>query len=211
MLIVVTDILSCPRCGPDFGLVVRADRLENRRVVEGGLGCSNCRDVFPIARGLPDLRYPAGAEPATAEVAVEGEQAEVGLRIAALMGVTGGRGVVLTAGLPATIAGEITALVPEIGVVAVVSGADGGAEFEGVSRVLAGERLPLRSATVRGAALAGAAAAALLDESMRVLVPGARLALQSAPPESADRMRGAGFEILLEQDDIVVALKRVQG
>ena len=56
MHILVTDRLACSRCGPAFGLVLLADRLENRRVLSGHLGCANCRERYPIIEGFGDLR-----------------------------------------------------------------------------------------------------------------------------------------------------------
>ena len=32
MHILLTDALTCPRCGPDFGLIVLAEGVEDRRV-----------------------------------------------------------------------------------------------------------------------------------------------------------------------------------
>ena len=43
MHILLTDTLTCPRCGPDFGLILLAERIEGRRVMDGHLGCANCR------------------------------------------------------------------------------------------------------------------------------------------------------------------------
>lgn len=51
MHILLTDILTCPRCGPEFGLILIADRMAERRVIEGALGCSNCRNRYPVHRG----------------------------------------------------------------------------------------------------------------------------------------------------------------
>lgn len=59
MHILLTDILTCPRCGPEFGLVLLADRVEDRRVLEGRLGCPNCREQYPIVAGAVDARLPA--------------------------------------------------------------------------------------------------------------------------------------------------------
>ena len=51
MHILLTDALTCPRCGPEHGLILLADAIEERRVVSGKLGCPNCRTTFPIAGG----------------------------------------------------------------------------------------------------------------------------------------------------------------
>ena len=58
MQLLLTDRLACPRCGPGFGLVLLADRMVDRRVHEGTLGCPNCRDSFTVHAGFADLRAP---------------------------------------------------------------------------------------------------------------------------------------------------------
>lgn len=210
MLIVLTDVLACPRCGPDFGLIVLADRLENRRVLEGVLGCANCREAFPIRDGIADLRYPPAedAPRAQAPPAAPPDDDEAAFRLAALLGVTGGPGLILVAGRDAALASAIARLVPEVGVVAVAAepaAAPGVAAGDpAVSRVLASARLPFRSRSVRAAALTGAAAEPV-EEGARLVAAGGRLVLDPAPAGAASRLRDAGFTVLLEQDEIVVA------
>ena len=46
MHILLTDVVTCPRCGPEFGLILLADRFEERRVMQGRLGCPNCREEY---------------------------------------------------------------------------------------------------------------------------------------------------------------------
>src|SRR5512142_2083643 len=118
----LTDLLACPRCGPPHGLVLLADRVEDRRVLEGLLGCPNCGGRYPVRAGLADLRVPgeagarapaatpeSGSAPAAAGVAspvaavapvaesVSGAETRAGAaaatRLAALMGL-GGAGTV---------------------------------------------------------------------------------------------------------------------
>lgn len=62
MHLLLTDRLTCPRCGPTFGLILLADRMDERRVVAGSLGCPNCRDRFRVADGFADLRAPPRGE-----------------------------------------------------------------------------------------------------------------------------------------------------
>jgi uncharacterized protein YbaR (Trm112 family) len=59
MHIVLTDVLTCPRCGPEFGLILLAHHVEARRVSSGALGCSNCREKYPIVEGA--VRFDGGA------------------------------------------------------------------------------------------------------------------------------------------------------
>jgi len=48
MHIQLTDILTCPVCGPQHGLILRADRIVERRVRDGALGCPHCRRQYEI-------------------------------------------------------------------------------------------------------------------------------------------------------------------
>ena len=56
MHLVLTDRLTCVRCGPTFGLILLADELQERRVIRGSLGCPNCRERYEIEAGFADLR-----------------------------------------------------------------------------------------------------------------------------------------------------------
>jgi uncharacterized protein YbaR (Trm112 family) len=204
--ILLTDRLACPRCGPQFGLVLLADRIEARRVLEGRLGCSNCREQYLIAGGAADLRTGPTAADAPADL---GDAPEAAVRIAALLGLAGAAGHVLIAGPGAELAPVVAALVPELEVLAVTSRLPAGGplaeEMPGVSRLSAGAMLPLQGGTMRGVALTGGTSAPALAEALRVLVPGSRLVVDPAPPGTGDALRGAGAEVLLDQDGVVVA------
>jgi len=205
MHILLTDILSCPRCGPGFGLVLLADRVEERRVLEGRLGCPNCREQYPVHGGALDARLPGEAPSAEPEAAPEDPGAAV--RLAALLGLAEARGTVLVAGPGAALAPEIAALVPELEVVALASEPEDGEERPGVSRVASGAALPFRSGTLRGVALTGGADPARLAEAARVLQPGARLVVERAPAGTAQTIAALGAQVMLEQEGTVVARK----
>jgi uncharacterized protein YbaR (Trm112 family) len=210
VLIALTDVLTCPRCGPEHGLIVLADRLEHRRVMEGALGCANCRETFPITGGVADLRYPPQPAPAELQTPSPGdaEGQEEAFRMAALMGVAGGTGLVLLAGPAAALAGLVAGIMPDLGILAVGPWALAGGDLEGVSRMLAADRLPLRGGSMRGVSLTGRAASELFDEGIRVLAPGARLVVDPAPAEAEHRLLQRGFEILLSQERVLVAWRR---
>ena len=217
MHILLTDALTCPRCGPDFGLILLAERIEERRVVAGHLGCPNCRSRYPVHERVVDLRLggPASSESAeSGESGESGESAEPGrggeeaaVRLAALMGLAGASGMALVAGPGARHAAAVSDLVPELEVIAVSQrpdAGDAGAEAR-VSRVLAsGAALPFRGG-LRAAALTGGADDARLREALRVLAPGARLVVDPAPADAAGRLRALGAEVLLAEEGVVVA------
>lgn len=203
MHILLTDVLACPRCGPEFGLLVHADRLEERRVVEGRLGCPNCRETYPVRGGLAHLSpSPAADREPSGDTWADDSEAPV--RLAALMGLAGARGMVLVAGPGARHAAAVHALVPEAEVVTVD---DGGARpmEPGVSRIAAGAVLPFRDSSIRAAALTGGAGDGRLTEALRVLAPGARLVVDPAEAGTAERLRTLGARVLLEQEGVVVA------
>lgn len=239
MHILLTDVLTCPSCGPEFGLILLAERVENRRVLEGTLGCANCRERYGIVEGFADLRPSdahlgaapdaedaggaenaedaedaedvAGAEEpdGAASVAAKGEREEGdAFRLAALMGVTEGPGLVLVVGPPAHHSGEISALVEDVEVIAAGPGMLDRPEGEGVSRVALAHSFPFEHRSMRAVVLGGAASDVLLEEGAGVVKTTGRLVLEDAPLDARPRLEDAGFEIAAEQDRVIVAVKR---
>ncbi len=200
MHILLTDILRCPRCGPDFGLVLLADRVEDRRIVSGRLGCANCRETYPVREGELDLRVPgrvalpAGDGPGGDDEAV---------RLAALLGLAEAWGSVLLVGVGAEIAEALAARVPGVEVVHAV-GAPLARPGAALSRVVADSPLPFSPRSLRGVAL-GPEAAALLPEGLRLLAPGGRLVVEGAPEGTVAALAAEGVEVLLDQDGWIVA------
>ena len=206
MHILLTDALTCPRCGPGFGLILLADVLDERRVVRGHLGCPNCRSQYPIRDRVADLRSgEVDASPSVGSAGDVSESHDAAMRLAALMGLAGASGLAVIAGPGARHAAAVSALVPELEVIAVTESAgDGGAE-PGVSRVLAsGAGLPFRGG-MRAVALTGGADDARLREGLRVLAPGGRLVVDPAPADAAERLRAMGAEVLLAEEGVAVA------
>jgi uncharacterized protein YbaR (Trm112 family) len=207
MHILLTDVLTCPRCGPEFGLILLAERIGDRRVLEGRLGCPNCREQYPIREGMVDARLPgAVAETASPSAPVAGDAQEAAVRLAALLGLADAQGTVLVAGPGAALAGDVAALVPELEVVALADGPgdpDGGL---GVTRMVgAMAPLPFRAGKLRGVAFTGGADGAALAEGVRVLQPGARLVVENAAPGTGEALAGLGAQVILEQEGTVVA------
>jgi uncharacterized protein len=50
------EILCCPVCHGDLALTVK--RQEGREIIDGTLGCSKCKEIYPIEDGIPDLLPP---------------------------------------------------------------------------------------------------------------------------------------------------------
>jgi len=200
MHILLTDILRCPRCGPDFGLVLLADRVEDRRVVSGRLGCANCRETYPVREGELDLRVPGRVALPTGGGPGGDDEA---VRLAALLGLAEAWGSVLLAGVDADVAEALAARVPGVEVIHAV-GAPLARPAAPLSRVVVGAPLPFPARSLRGVAL-GAEAAALLPEGLRLVAPGGRLVVEGAPAGTAASLPAEGVEVLLDQDGWVVA------
>jgi uncharacterized protein YbaR (Trm112 family) len=210
--LLLTDRLCCPRCGPEFGLILLAERLENRRVYEGGLGCSNCRDSFPVRNGMGDLRAaPRGPLEGSSHGRNSGNvpsAAEIG----GLLGVLRGPGHLLLCGSLVERAHVLAGIVEGIEVVAASGRASCEDENVGdtcVSRVTVRSRLPFQTGSLRGAALTEDDvrfdAACDLTEAARVIAPGSRLAVFGAKSGTADRVLELGLEIIAREDTRLIA------
>jgi uncharacterized protein YbaR (Trm112 family) len=203
--ILLTDLLACPRCGPEHGLVLLADRVEERRVIEGRLGCPNCREQYRIHAGVADLR--SAAESGHAERGASGEGAppdpDEAMRLGALLGLAEAAGTVLLAGQCSRHAPALASLLEQLEVVAYGAAEPVGGAATRVTRMRGGARLPFRDGVLRGVALS--AAAAPPAEALRVVQPGGRVVLLGASAEDARGLEAAGGQLLLEQDGVVVA------
>lgn len=200
MHILLTDILTCPRCGPGFGLILLADRSEERRVLAGVLGCSNCREKYPIVDGAVDF----GVAPEPVASAGDDEAAE---RLAAILGVTEGPAFLMLAGPAAAHAGTIARMIDEVEVLTIgaAAAADDG---PGINRIYAGgPQLPLASGKVAAVALSGSAAGTLLEEGARAVSPVGRLVLDPAPDDAAEKLVRHGMRIIAQQDGMAVAVR----
>lgn len=208
MHILLTDRLACPRCGPDFGLVLLADRMEDRRVHEGRLGCPNCRDKYPVVEGFGDLRPPPRTplEGAAEDLDTPGHD-EV-MRLAAFLGVAEGPGHLALLGRLAAFAEPLAEMLDEVEVVAVGPWTRNRPERPGVSRLAAGSKLPFFSRSLRGVAVSGEEAQRHLDEAVRVTSDMARVVVVDAPADTAHRLDVAGLEVVLDEQGVVVASRQ---
>lgn len=211
MHILLTDALTCPRCGPAFGLILLADHLAERRVHEGSLGCANCREQYPVRARVAALRYPPSPQAAAAQpepyvqAAHSPADAEEALRLAALLGVTSGPGTLLLAGPQARLAAALARAVPEVEVAALgaAAPADLGAA---VSPLLAEPaRWPLRDRSAAAVAVPAGWGDAGLAEAVRVLRGPGRLVVYDADAEAAAWLRARGLTVLLDAEGFVVA------
>ena len=204
----LTERLICPRCGPGFGLVLRADKVEAGAVFDGFLGCSNCRVLYPVEQGIADLRpqprsrartrVPGNPPPPSADAS--GSEA---LRLAALIGIARGPALIALAGSVAGLGPGLAALLPGVEIVALAPRFDFAAR-PGASHVLASERLPLRSGSLAGIALAGSWAELLRDEALRSVSPSGRIVLLGASPRSEQAFRSQHLTVLASEPGTLV-------
>jgi uncharacterized protein YbaR (Trm112 family) len=207
--LLLTDRLTCPRCGPAFGLILLADRMNDRRVVDGLLGCPNCRDGFPVREGFGDLRAPPRTEASPTGRA--GPPADVdeteAHRLMALIGVAEGPGTLLLAGAPARYAGWIARAVEGVEVMALDPDLAAWPETPRVSRLMARPGIPVFDRTLRGVAVDGALGSRWIREAARVVAPLGRVVVTEAPADAQAALLGAGLKVLAAEDGTVVAAR----
>ena len=207
MQLLLTDRLTCPRCGPEFGLILLANELVERRVLDGVLGCPNCRESFAISAGFADLRPPPRGELTEGRSGSAATDADEVRRLAALLGIVGGPGTVALVGRPARFAAPLADTLQGVEVVAVDADARAWPERPGVSRMAAGPGLPFYSRILRGVVLDGRIGTESIREAARVVAARSRVVLVDAPAGSAQHLEAEGLKVLAEEDETVVAAR----
>ena len=211
MHLLLTDRLTCPRCGPEFGLILLAHRMVERRVLEGALGCPNCRDQFPVTSGFGDLRPPprgASDEGFAGPPDARPGDAEEAARLLALVGVAQGPGTIVLVGAPARHHGAFAQSIEGIHVVGLDAELADWPDVAGVSRLETGTKIPLYSRSMRGVALDGRLGGDVVAEAARVVAPRGRVVVVHADEdEVAETLGGAGLEVLAREAGTVVAAR----
>ncbi|MBT8397332.1 MAG: Trm112 family protein [Gemmatimonadetes bacterium] len=209
MHLALTDRLVCPECGPGWGLILLATEVRERRVLEGELGCPNCRQNYPVSGGVADLRSSPRDPLQDSKGPPEPPslKPEDTLRLGALLGVTEGPGTVLLLGPAAVHAEGLAALVEGIEVVGSFGPLSPTGEREGVSRIVARSKLPFAPDTFLGVLVSGDVSEEGASEAARVLSPGRRLVLLDGTSEALQGVSGLEMEVLLKDGDTLVAKK----
>jgi uncharacterized protein YbaR (Trm112 family) len=198
----LTDQLTCPRCGPEAGLVVLADEMSDRRIVQGRYGCPACKSDYAIVDGVADLRIEAGAH--WDRLSQDDNGADRALRTAALLGVGSGHGIVLVIGAAPEMVEEVARLLPNALVVG--AGNSPPTRTAGSGWMLVSDILPFRSGSLRGVAIIDQdVPESTIDEALRVLWRESRLVLDPAGSSTAEDLRNKGLGVLLNQDGVLVA------
>ena len=207
MHILVTDRLACPRCGPGFGLILLATEIEARRVLEGELSCANCRERYLVAQGFGDLR-PQPRESQKVGEPLDEANPEVALRLAALLGVSEGPGLLLVFGPSAGQADRLSRMIEGIEIVAVHPQLRDGPEESGVSRIALAGGFPFLGGSLRGVVLDGGPGIGFLGEAIRALAPGSRLVFIQPPEGAAEQMETRELDLLMEADTVLVGVRK---
>ena len=216
----LSDLLTCPRCGPGHGLILMPHEVRDRRVISGVLGCPNCRERYPIRDREADLRVPgargvwAGGEGADGaqEAEVEADQAdrEQAVRLAALMGLGEQPGTILMAGPSARHAAAVATVVEAVEVLMEHPVPQSSLEpAVGISPVRLGEGVPIRAQGLQAVVLSGERVT-LLAAAARALQPGGRLVLEGVgtgvgADDLPERVAAAGLRVLVEEGGTLVA------
>jgi uncharacterized protein YbaR (Trm112 family) len=170
VLIELVDDLRCPRPHEETWLVASADRTVDRDIVDGTLGCPICHAEYPIRDGVvwfDDVEQPGVGTPFRPD-------AELAMRIAALLDLSDAHGFALLAGSYGPLAALLRGVVPPH--LVVLNPSSPAAMGSGISGLVIRSGIPLADATCRGVALDAAHADAVhLDAAVRVLQAGGRL------------------------------------
>jgi len=206
--LLLTDRLTCPRCGPRFGLILLARSVVDRRVLEGTLGCPNCRDGFEVHDGFGDLRAPPRGTlpPGRAGDPRPADPVDVE-RLAALLGVVDGPGTLALVGEPSRLAIGLVRLIPGVEVAAVDADLARWPEAPGVSRLAAWPGLPFFDGTLRGAAVDGTLGTSWVREACRAISRLARVVVTSAPEDARALLEESGLNVLAAEAGTIVGAR----
>jgi uncharacterized protein YbaR (Trm112 family) len=219
VFIELAEALDCPDCQAEVGLVAFVGDLQERRVVEGHLGCPQCGLEYPIHGGALDLRRGARvsddsgerSEDPTMPGPVEPCAQERAMQVAALLGVRerADARMLLDEAL-ATCAGPVASWGERLEVLALAP--DSPPPLEAVPGVtpivgVTGVPWPFRPGALHGVALLGGSPARLA-EAERILAPGGRLAVFEPVAAVLEDVVGLDFEIHAAESLALVATRR---
>jgi uncharacterized protein YbaR (Trm112 family) len=175
MFIELTDHLRCPAEHDESYLVLLPDRMEDRSVREGRLGCPVCGRTYMITDGVLDVGGAGSPDPGPTLLTAEATTAFIGL--------SGPGGYLVLVGGPAAAWREVAERNHGVALVAVNPPADVRDE-PGLS-VLRGGALPIKSRSMRGVALGKPWGddPAWVREAARVVLPGLRIAGEGQGPD----------------------------
>lgn len=212
------DLLRCPRPHEDSWLIAAFNRMDGRLVVDGRLGCPVCNAEYPISGGVADFRAKVGESyriRSAASVGAATPEPKSGLdddvmRLAAMLGLSRPGMIVLLAGSIAPLSHRLATLT-SVRVLSLNPNAADIGDSDAVGSIMIDDAVPIASRSVDGVALdAGAAQRAMLDEAVRVLKPGGRLAAPASVllPASLRELARDHLNVVAESVGELVVLGR---
>lgn len=181
MHIELTDHLRCPMSHDESFVVLLPDRMDGRLVTAAHLGCPVCGWGTSWTDAIPDF---GGGTPGAGAPAFDAAAA------LALLGLEGPGGWLALVGRAGALAGEMTTLLPGVGVVAVNPPED--VTPDPAINVVRSGAWPLKRHAMRGVVI-GTDAAAMAPHAAASALPGLRVVGEGAPPTL-----GVGDELLAD-------------
>lgn len=193
MRLELTEVLACPRCGPDHGLIAFVDQMDGRRIVAGRLDCPSCEKRNPIRDGVVYL-CGSNSEDLRVSTCVPTDSGLADLA-SALLGTPNGPEIILVGPGLASEAALLADMRPLASVLAY--GEPLTQQHDRVHWIVpgSGAPLPVRSARLHGAVMVGVDS---IDpaEAARVLAPECRLVILTPGPETPAFLPGASVREL---------------
>jgi len=195
VFIELTDHLRCPADHAEQYLVLLPDRIVERSVIAGRLGCPVCGRTWAVAEGVAELGGPPPAPPSGA--ALDPAAMHV------LLGLSGPGGYAALVGSAAEAWRGLTAELKGVGLVAVNPPA-GVADAAPLLSVVRAPLIPLKARSLRGVVLGGEVSDDLhwVREAARVTLPGLRVVGRGREPELPE------LELLASAEGHWVAARR---
>ena len=172
--------------------------MDEGGVLDGSLGCSNCRDTFPVRNGFGDLRAPPRGAIETGFAGPPrngdagnghgngcdpGDPGDIGpLALQALLGISGGAGTVALLGAPAALGEHLATAMTDVQVVGIDPDLARWPSSASWSRLVARPGLPFRSGTLRAVALDGRLGVSWAKDALRACLQRGRLVFVGAEP-----------------------------
>ncbi|MGE5687585.1 MAG: hypothetical protein ACM34D_08810 [Gemmatimonadota bacterium] len=195
MFIELTDHLRCPADHAEQYLVLLPDRIVERSVIAGRLGCPVCGRTWAVAEGVAELGGPPPAPPSG--TALEPAAMHV------LLGLSGPGGYAALVGSAAEVWRGLAAELKGVSLVAVNPPA-GVADAAPLLSVVRAPLIPLKARSLRGVVLGAEVSddPHWVREAARVTLPGLRVVGRGPEPELPE------LEVLASAEGHWVAARR---
>jgi uncharacterized protein YbaR (Trm112 family) len=193
MFIELAEYLRCPADATESHCVVTADRMIDRRIIAGTIGCPATKREYPIVGGVADFR---SADPSAAFPEAPPDVTLDAATVHALLGLTTPGGYIVLLGSAAVGAADLAARFDGVHVVA-VNPPSAVAPARRVSVLHGPVPVPLRTSMARGVVVGREyAEEPWLSECSRILLKGLRVVVldeEVAVPHTCQMGSGNGM------------------